>query len=678
MCAEVLQRLPVQRTLHSALVRVKPGSGRQELLVLGGRAHGEAQPMVPMVLDLEDGAYTWHLSTAYTACECGRGGSNIGSSSGGQASSSKSCGSSSSSGGKASVSNQGAGVAQPYLPPPRLRAGTWVVGDTWLVLLGGHDHRQGSQFLDDAQRLHLPSLCWRTPPRMVGSPPWLTARAAGLTAVSGVAFGGCISSIMGLMPVVRMDVLLPAAAGQVAHVPGVQPVTAAVAAEHPGGSQVAAPVETGASSYAPPASPGQSACQLLVELDMAALSSSPTVPLPESHAARSGASEAAAGGPSTTSHAHNTPLIAWPTGALASVASARRKQAQSQGHLPQDYQARSHSQLPSYIADGSTSAAASAQPLRAISSEGMASSAGFTARCMDTPNIVLSPRIPLLSRGGHHDGPWLLNGSFSLTGFPGNGPASAPAAAPAGTTQLVLGTSTPVVLTAPNTHNVHQSPSTSSPSVGARVGLMGVSVGVGANAAGSGLLSASACLQQCYRDVTSTTETAKEVVSQSAQGAEFVGVKGSSKGCGDDGHEAHEAQGSGPLSEAVSRCRGSCHTNDSSGSSGGDSYGSSSTGAVTHGQRLAAGQEAEQGPASRASQAPQAQPLPHAQDQAQPALMGVWLLLAGVVLVVALVMADWVRSHATTSLGGLLHGAPSVVLMLAVGAMLRRAARQPA
>mmetsp|Transcript_418 Transcript_418/g.1091 ORF Transcript_418/g.1091 Transcript_418/m.1091 type:complete len:1105 (-) Transcript_418:1621-4935(-) len=262
--APPLHAMPLQRTLATSAIRADEATGAEELVLVGGRAQGKAQPMVPMALDLA--TFQWRIPARYCCCACGAscttgsvcGGSEVDGSwceeEAGQGDLADSCMDADSccddvddeeeeeeeqdaaaGTGEQQAEDDGAGPScsypspaagagavppstrrsrfgAPYLPTPRLRSGSWCVGGLWLVLLGGHDHRAGSRFYDDTQRLHLPSLTWYPPPRMIGQPPWLTARAAGLSATAGVAFGGCISSVMGLMPVVRTDFVTPAPA----------------------------------------------------------------------------------------------------------------------------------------------------------------------------------------------------------------------------------------------------------------------------------------------------------------------------------------------------------------------------------------------------------------------------------------------------------------------------------
>ena len=63
-------------------------------------------------------------------------------------------------------------------------------------------------FLDDVNRLHLPSLTWRRPPTLHGRPARALRNIAGHSLEGLIAFGGCIPTIVGIMPVAKTDPLL--------------------------------------------------------------------------------------------------------------------------------------------------------------------------------------------------------------------------------------------------------------------------------------------------------------------------------------------------------------------------------------------------------------------------------------------------------------------------------------
>ena len=65
------------------------------------------------------------------------------------------------------------------------------------------------EFLDDVHRLHLPTLTWRGPPeQMNGQAAQGVRRVAGHTLTAGLAFGGCIATVVGIVPISKTDLLL--------------------------------------------------------------------------------------------------------------------------------------------------------------------------------------------------------------------------------------------------------------------------------------------------------------------------------------------------------------------------------------------------------------------------------------------------------------------------------------
>lgn len=58
------------------------------------------------------------------------------------------------------------------------------------------------------QRLHVPTLTWRKPPKVSGRPSRALRRIAGHSFAGLLAFGGCIPTIMGIMPVEKLDLML--------------------------------------------------------------------------------------------------------------------------------------------------------------------------------------------------------------------------------------------------------------------------------------------------------------------------------------------------------------------------------------------------------------------------------------------------------------------------------------
>ena len=71
-------------------------------------------------------------------------------------------------------------------------------------------------------RLHLPTLTWRGPPQqLTGQAAQGVGRVAGHTLTAGLAFGGCIATVVGIVPISKMDVLLLGAACMLLHGPRV-------------------------------------------------------------------------------------------------------------------------------------------------------------------------------------------------------------------------------------------------------------------------------------------------------------------------------------------------------------------------------------------------------------------------------------------------------------------------
>lgn len=171
---------PGPRALHLACVRSDPATALPQLVVVGGYTGGVLQSMAPWALDLEAREPRWHASRAARAET------------------------------EAALAAAGARVpplraSDPaWTPPRRQRAASWPVGSTWLLVAGGSPPAGG--FLADVQRLHLPSLAWRAPPALGGRPAG-PARIAGHTLAAGLAFGGCLPTLMGVVPVAKLDVL---------------------------------------------------------------------------------------------------------------------------------------------------------------------------------------------------------------------------------------------------------------------------------------------------------------------------------------------------------------------------------------------------------------------------------------------------------------------------------------
>lgn len=178
---------PGPRALHLSTVRRHPVTHAAQLVIVGGYTGGVLQSLAAWALDLEtEGGDAppprWHPSPA-AAAEV-----------------------------EAATAQHSGSPLPPLLrpgdaawtPPARQRAASWRVGERWLLVAGGSPPAGG--FLADVQRLHLPTLTWRKPPACGGRPAG-PARVAGHTLAGGVAFGGCLPTLVGVVPVARIDVL---------------------------------------------------------------------------------------------------------------------------------------------------------------------------------------------------------------------------------------------------------------------------------------------------------------------------------------------------------------------------------------------------------------------------------------------------------------------------------------
>ncbi|KAK9793761.1 hypothetical protein WJX73_004838 [Symbiochloris irregularis] len=150
---------PGARSLHCTTVRNHPVTGREELVMFGGYRNGELAEMHVFTLDLE----TWRW--------------------------------------------EGPRGPQGTLPCPRQRTACVRVTNDWLLMLAGGP-MQG-ELLDDLQRLHVPTLTWMgPPPEILGRPGRALRSIAGHSLGGLVAFGGCIATALGIVPIAKMDVLL--------------------------------------------------------------------------------------------------------------------------------------------------------------------------------------------------------------------------------------------------------------------------------------------------------------------------------------------------------------------------------------------------------------------------------------------------------------------------------------
>ena len=172
---------PGARSLHLSTVRTCPHTAHPQLVIIGGYAAGGLAPMTPWVLDVA--SLKW--------------------------------------------SRTGTGAAGPPVSPSpgrRQRAAGWRAGPDWLVIYGGSPAAGG--FLGDVWALHLPTLAWvevgaeerggRLPAAhrlALSGRPDGPRRVAGHTLAGGVAFGGCVPTLAGMVPVAKCDVLLVGSGG---------------------------------------------------------------------------------------------------------------------------------------------------------------------------------------------------------------------------------------------------------------------------------------------------------------------------------------------------------------------------------------------------------------------------------------------------------------------------------
>ncbi|KAL0042233.1 hypothetical protein WJX77_006779 [Trebouxia sp. C0004] len=164
-----LEDSPGVRSLHLSTVRRCPETGHEELVVVAGYCNNVLAAMNPHRLDLT--TWSWVKESGL-------------------------------------VPNPGHGDAL-ALPTPRQRAAAEKVADKWLLMLGGSPTQflQGN-FLDDMHKLHLPTLTWRAPPKVHGRPIRALRNIAGHSMEGLIAFGGCVPTVMGIMPVAKADPLL--------------------------------------------------------------------------------------------------------------------------------------------------------------------------------------------------------------------------------------------------------------------------------------------------------------------------------------------------------------------------------------------------------------------------------------------------------------------------------------
>jgi hypothetical protein len=90
-------------------------------------------------------------------------------------------------------------------PKPRHRAAPLKATSNTLLLVGGVS--ETGLFLDDIEQLNLSTLKWEEPPVILGQPSNGFRHVAGCSAAGLFIFGGTTTSIFGVTPVTKLDVL---------------------------------------------------------------------------------------------------------------------------------------------------------------------------------------------------------------------------------------------------------------------------------------------------------------------------------------------------------------------------------------------------------------------------------------------------------------------------------------
>ncbi len=172
---------PGARCLHVSAVRLNPKSGLEEVILFGGfspaedrfdsRQKNDIFDMTPFSLDLDTMQWTKHGRP--TAQEEGKKGVIC-----------------------AGVNLQ---------PKPRHRAASVKVTSDRLLVVGGISEQ--GLFLDDIVQLDLSTLEWRESPLVLGQPSHGLRHVAGCSAAGLFVFGGTTTTIFGVTPVTKLDVL---------------------------------------------------------------------------------------------------------------------------------------------------------------------------------------------------------------------------------------------------------------------------------------------------------------------------------------------------------------------------------------------------------------------------------------------------------------------------------------
>ena len=103
------------------------------------------------------------------------------------------------------VSKEGKESAANLQPKPRHRAASVKVTSDRLLVIGGISEQ--GLFLDDIVQLDLSTLEWREPPLVLGQPSHGLRHVAGCSAAGLFVFGGTTTTIFGVTPVTKLDVL---------------------------------------------------------------------------------------------------------------------------------------------------------------------------------------------------------------------------------------------------------------------------------------------------------------------------------------------------------------------------------------------------------------------------------------------------------------------------------------
>ncbi|QDZ21817.1 hypothetical protein HOP50_06g43580 [Chloropicon primus] len=158
---------PRARCLHTSTVRLNPVSGLEEVIIFGGFSPSKDRvdstrkndifDMTPFSLDLDTMQWTLHPQD------------------------------------------------NDMKPTSRQRAAPLRLSANKLLLVGGIS--EAGLFLDDVEQLNLTTLKWEEPPLILGHPSHGLRHVAGCSAEGLFIFGGTTTTIFGVSPVTKLDVL---------------------------------------------------------------------------------------------------------------------------------------------------------------------------------------------------------------------------------------------------------------------------------------------------------------------------------------------------------------------------------------------------------------------------------------------------------------------------------------